>query len=142
MFVYLSVSLSRCLRHLAVRAVAVRHQNLHRFRRSQRLLRQDQSPRLSATTQSNEISCTAENADKQWETNLSNCADMNFRKVLIFVNLTQSCTGFIARKSSQESVTTSTLSQRKGRAPQPSVTWGGGSQPGGVLHNNNSDMTP
>ncbi len=38
---------------------------------------------------------------------------------------------------------TSTLSQRKGRAPQPSVTWGGVSQPGGgVLHDNNSDMTP
>ena len=32
----------------------------------------------------------------------------------------------------QLSSTTSTLSQRKGRAPQPSITWGGGSQPGGV----------
>ncbi len=31
----------------------------------------------------------------------------------------------------QRSKETSTLSQRKGRTPQPSITWGGGSQPGG-----------
>ena len=35
---------------------------------------------------------------------------------------------------------TSALSQRKGRAPQPSITLGGGSQPGGgVLHTNDND---
>ena len=41
---------------------------------------------------------------------------------------------------------TRTLSQRKGPAPQPSITWGGGSQPGGgLLHtndNNDTDVTP
>ena len=50
--------------------------------------------------------------------------------------------GLIQPKKSSHN-TTSTLSQRKGRAPQPSITSGGGRQPGGgVLHNNNSDMTP
>ncbi len=37
---------------------------------------------------------------------------------------------------------TSMLSQRRGRAPQPSVTWGGVSQPGGGVLPTNSDMTP